>query len=112
MQEGPWQAKEPNGGLETDTPCRLHLQRGFLLERGNGKSGEGKGVGNRSTRREERDRKTKGGGAAKPACLPLLRSSRKEWEWMDLVSERGLLGLYTEPYSYNSAGMAMGPWAD
>lgn len=39
-----------------------------------------------------------GGGAAKPACLPLLRSSRKEWEWMELVSERDLLGLYTEPY--------------
>lgn len=72
----------------------------------------GEGSGEQEHQKRGERQKDKRGGAAKPACLPLLRSSRKEWEWMDLVSERGLLGLYTEPYSYNSAGMAMGPWAD
>lgn len=58
----------------------------------------GEGSGGTGAPEERRETERQRGGAAKPACLPLLRSSRKEWEWMELVSERGLLGLYTEPY--------------
>lgn len=50
----------PNVMIETDTPCRLCSQKGFLLGEGKWKKGWKGGVrpasGDRSCGREERDR--------------------------------------------------------